>query len=116
MGICRCFTTTEETETRLGIGGEHGPSLGALGRVLHELSQFVEKRRQPESSSKEMASPCHFRWTGGVAAWHSDRQPVTLAPQEECLHMSYIPSLLDSAATHCLGASIPHTKGVPHTL
>lgn len=95
---------------------EPWPSLGALESVPHELSQLIEKLRHPESRGREMASPSHFRRTGGAAAWHSDGQPLTLAPQVEWLPRSCIPSSLDSAAMCCLGASIPHTKGVPHIL
>lgn len=69
----------------VGVCGE------ALGRALYELNQFVEKLRQSESSGGEMAPPSHFRWTGGVAAWHSDGQLLTLAPWEKCEQMNYIP-------------------------
>lgn len=69
----------------VGVCGE------ALGRALHELNQFVEKLRQPEPSGGEMAPPSHFCWTGGVAAWHSDGQLLTLAPWEKCEQMNYIP-------------------------
>lgn len=79
----------------VGVCGE------ALGRVLHELNQFIEKLRQPEPGGWEMAPPSPFRWTGGVAAWHSDGQLLTLAPQEECVQMNYIP-LIPGQRSHLL--------------
>lgn len=70
----------------VGVCGE------TLGRALYELNQFVEKLRQLEWVQWwGNGSTVSLRWTGGVAAWHSDGQLLTLAPWEKCEQMNYIP-------------------------